>query len=173
MFDDVLDALLAAGLVDVRVLAADAQAAAAATQRGLSAILDPVGMEPTLASAAAGSSSDARLRRAVDAGLHGVGDTGVRLVVAADLPLLRAKDVEAVLASAADVTVARTRGGGTALLRLGRSVVIPTCYGHGSAEAHLATARARGLSTDSLDLCGAHSDVDGADDLHADRKSVV
>ncbi len=172
MLDDVLSALHAAGLVDVRVLAGDADAASAAATRGLAVVLDPDLLEPTAMSAVAGTDdggtpSDERLRRAVDTGLLAVGDERIRLVVAADLPLLSATDIHAVLGSAADVTVSPTRGGGTALLRLGPGIVIPAQYGAGSAAAHLAAARALGLQADEIDLPGARSDVDAASDLWA------
>lgn len=174
MLDDVLEALHAAGLEDVRVLAGDTEAASAAQARGLEALLDA-----DLASSGTsspddgsdvgrdGSDGDVRLRRAVDAGLLAVGTDRVRLVVAADLPLLRPMDVRAVLRSPTDVTVAPTRGGGTALLRLARGTSIPTRYGPGSAAAHLAVASASGLSAVAIDLAGARSDIDGAADLRA------
>jgi len=161
MLDDVLHVLRTAGLVDIRLLAGDAGAASAAADRGLTALLDPP-------SAALGSAAaEAHLRRAIDAGLAAVGTGCARLVVAADLPQLRAADIEAILASTADVTVVPTRGGGTALLRLARGAVIPACYGPGSAEAHLAAARSRGLQVEQLDLDGARSDIDAAADLDA------
>ncbi len=178
MLDDVLAALRTAGVVDMRVLAGDIGAASAAATRGLEVVLDPGPAVPADARprddtpASLGGPTDAApgdvsLRRAVDAGLVAVGDDTTRIVVAADLPLLRAVDIRTVLESATDVTVAPTRGGGTALLRLGRGIVIPARYGPGSAAAHIAAAAERGFSVDEIDLPGARSDVDGAADLRA------
>jgi len=176
MLDDVLRVLRAAGLVDIRLLAGDDGAVSAAADRALVALRDPPSDTP--GSSAPGSApspaphpreatspADERLRRAVDAGLATVGDGAARLVIAADLPLLRPADVAVILASRADVTVAPTRGGGTAVLRLAPGVSIPTCYGPGSAQAHLAAARGRGLRAELLDLAGTRSDVDAAADL--------
>jgi 2-phospho-L-lactate guanylyltransferase len=166
MLDDVLAALRAAGVTDVRVLAGDADAADAAVARDLPAILDPLGPvagAPT--DPAGGTTGDARLCRAVDAGLAHLPSSAVRLVVAADLPLLRGEDVTAVLSRDADVVVAPTRGGGTGVLLLAGGVLLPTRYGPASATAHAGLARAQGLRVDVLDLPGAQHDVDGAADL--------
>jgi len=169
MLDDVLSALRAADITDVRVLAGDHDAASAAAARHLDVVRDPESDDPTMrpdtpADAARG---DGRLRGAVDAGLKAVDAGSIRIIVAADLPLLRASDIRALLGSTADVTVAPTRSGGTALLRLGRGVVIPARYGPGSAAAHLTAAAGLGLRAESIDLPGARTDVDAAADLEA------
>jgi len=164
MLDDVLAALHSAGLADIRVLAGDDAAAVAAGTRGLAALSDPSGpASPDRASA--GSPLDVRLCRAVDAGLGRVGTVGQRLVVAADLPLLDAQDIRTLLDSPADVAVAPTSSGGTALLRLGAGVTIPSQYGPDSAAAHGRIARAQGLSVEMFDLPGAQRDIDRAADL--------
>jgi 2-phospho-L-lactate guanylyltransferase len=174
MLDDVLAALHAAGILDVQLLCGDAGAATAAATRGLVAVLDPTDApadRPGGASATA--ASELSLRRAVDTGLARVGTGAVRLVVAADLPLLDHTELASLLASTADVALAPTRGGGTAVLRLGPGVVLPTQYGAASAEAHLRIARERGLSVDVLDLPGAQHDVDGVADLESLTLALV
>jgi len=185
MLDDVVAALHAAGIADVRVLCGDGTAAAAASARGLDVVLDPVDAsvradadarthtdadaaeDAAENGAARAGGGDVLLRRAVDAGLAAIGSTRIRLVVAADLPQLTGDEVAAILASASDVTVTPTRGGGTAVLRLAAGVTLPTQYGPSSARAHLDIARRDGLSVAELDLPGARQDVDGAADLHA------
>lgn len=168
MLDDVIEALHGADVQDVRILAGDAAAAAAAADRGLPAITDP---EPSaLTRRGEGgpvAPADRSLRSAVDAALSVVGDRRARLVVAADLPRLRADEVRAVHTHPADVVVAPTSGGGTGLLRLAPGVILPSRYGPGSAHAHLEEADRAGRSSASLELPGAHRDVDAARDLTA------
>jgi 2-phospho-L-lactate/phosphoenolpyruvate guanylyltransferase len=164
MLDDVVASLRGAGITDVRVLAGGAKAAAAAAARGLPAIVDP----PTIvADSGAPIEGDTALRAAVDAALAALPVTSVRIIAAADLPRLGAAEVAAVLADPADVVIAPTAGGGTALLRIAPGVSLPARYGPGSAGAHLAAAEAGGLSVTVLDLPGARHDVDAADDLAA------
>jgi 2-phospho-L-lactate/phosphoenolpyruvate guanylyltransferase len=137
MLDDVVGALVGAGIDDIRLLCGDAAARAAALDRGLTAIEDPED-----AGAQAPDETHARLRAAVDAALSTVGTDRVRLVVAADLPLLSAEDVRTVLAHASEVVIAPTSGGGTGILLLPVGVTFATSYGPGSALAHQSAARA-------------------------------
>lgn len=161
MLDDVLAALSAGGVGDVVILAGDAVAEGLAAARGLRSLSDtpPTG-DPT-------GPGDVRLRSAVDRGLAVVGRDTHRLVVAADLPCLSAAEVAAVLAAPAEVAVAPTAGGGTALLGLAPGVLLPTRYGAGSAGAHLVAAEEIGYATVVLDLPGARRDVDAGVDLDA------
>ncbi len=173
MLDDVLTALRGAGVHDVRLLAGGRGAGRVAAARGLPTIADPpppVGGAPDPARPTAHGTStggDVRLRAAVDAALAGLPDDRPRIVVAADLPRLAAADVTAVLAHPADVAVAPTAGGGTALLRLAAGVRLPTRYGPGSADGHLRAGTAAGRSVALLDLPGARADVDASSDLAA------
>jgi 2-phospho-L-lactate/phosphoenolpyruvate guanylyltransferase len=162
MLDDVVAALRGAGIDDVRVLAGSATAAEIAEGRGLASIPDPSADGPV-----SHVGIDAPLRAAVDAALADLPLTRVRVVVAADLPRLSAAEVAAVLADPADVAIAPTAGGGTALLRLAAGVSLPARYGPGSAGAHARAAQAAGRSVSVLDLPGARHDVDAADDLTA------
>ena len=168
MLDDVLAALRGAGLADVRVLAGDAGAAAAAAARGLRFLRDPDDVNPTAGpDAGRVAPGDRSLQAAVDAAFVELGDHRPRLVVAADLPRLSAAEVDAVRRHPAEVVVAPTSGGGTALLRLAAGATLPARYGPGSAGAHLAEAQRAGRSVVLLDLPGARHDVDGAQDLAA------
>lgn len=172
MLDDVVSALRAAGIDDVRILTGDASATRAAEERGLPAIPDPPdrseGADDGALDAPHGPiAADRSLRQAVDAALDDLPTTSVRLVVAADLPRLDPEEVRRVLADPADVAVAPTSGGGTAILRLAPGATVPACYGPGSAAAHAAAATRTGRSVALLDLPGGSLDVDDVADLLA------
>jgi 2-phospho-L-lactate/phosphoenolpyruvate guanylyltransferase len=168
MLDDVVGALRAAGIEDVRLLASGPGAVQAAQARGIPAILDPEPGPRTEADLQpAVSEADLRLRAAVDAGLAQVAADRRRMVVMCDLPRLRPADVTAVLAQAADVVVAPTVSDGTAILSLAPGVLLPSRYGAGSATAHAEAARTSGRSVTLLDLPGARHDVDAETDLRA------
>lgn len=172
MLDDVLGCLRTAGISDIRILAGDLDAAAAATERGIAVLPDPISASRTSDDHRPTGRGDHTLRAAVDAALATVPEDRMRLVVAADLPRLRPEDVLAAARNPADVVVAPTAGGGTALLRLARGVTLPARYGHGSAAAHVAQAQRAGWTTAVLDLPGAQHDVDAAPDLAALSRTV-
>jgi 2-phospho-L-lactate guanylyltransferase len=160
MLDDVVGALIGAGIDDIRLLCGDAGAREAARVRGLAVIDDPAHED--------GIDAHARLRAAVDAALALVGPERVRLVVAADLPLLSAEDVRTVIATLDRVVIAPTTGGGTGLLLLPAGVAFATAYGPGSAEAHQTAARAGGAATSEpriVERDGTAWDLDGPEDL--------
>jgi 2-phospho-L-lactate guanylyltransferase len=163
MLDDVLAALRGAGVEDLRILAGSAAAVEAAAARELPALRDPAGH----AARQPAADGDALLRDAVDAALAQFPHSAARLVVAADLPRLSAAEVAEVLAHPADVALAPTASGGTAILRLAGGVVIPARYGPGSAGAHIREAEQAGLTVAVLDLPGCRHDVDAAADLAA------
>lgn len=165
MLDDVLAALRGARVADIRVLAGDPVAAHIAAARSLTAIPDPP-EDPWP------SAGDARLRAAVEAALENLPKDRHRLIVAADLPRLTAAEVASILSDPAEVAIAPTAGGGTALLRLAPDVEIPACYGPLSAGAHAAAAEGRAYSVSLLDLPGARHDVDGGSDLEALGRTV-
>ena len=173
MLDDVLTALRAAEVRDVRLLAGGSGAVRVAAARGLPTIGDPSGTEDASragtrpSSDAPAGQGDVRLRAAVDAALASLPDDRPRLVIAADLPRLDPDEVTAVLAHPADVVIAPTAGGGTALLRLATGVRLASQYGPGSAEAHLRSATVAGLEAALLHLPGARQDVDASTDVAA------
>ena len=158
MLDDVVAALRGGGIADVRILAGDAAAAEAARARGLPTVPDP---------------AEGGLRSAVDAGLAAVGDAGVRLVVAADLPGLDAGTVADLLAMADRVTVLPTPDGGTAVLALPPGVTPAARYGPGSAALHVAAARDVGAAAVLLAPGAAGRDLDGPGDLAVARDTAV
>lgn len=92
------------------------------------------------------------------------------LVVAADLPLAGADDLDAVCRAGRRgpcVVVAPTRDGGTAaLLRRPAGVIVPA-YGPSSATAHLAAAAAAGARGVRLSVPALAFDVDTAEHLRA------
>lgn len=92
------------------------------------------------------------------------------IVVAADLPLARAADIDAVLrlggpGGAPMVAVVPTKDGGTGVLYRRPPGVIPTAYGPGSASAHLELATAAGAGALRVDLSRLALDIDTADSL--------
>jgi 2-phospho-L-lactate guanylyltransferase len=103
------------------------------------------------------------LNRAVRAALERIG-TPV-LVVHADLPWLGIEDIETVLASPADVVIARAHDGGTNGLLLRR--LITPAFGPVSAVAHATRARGLGLTAHVLDVPGFARDLDDASALSA------
>ena len=101
------------------------------------------------------------------AAAHAASAKGV-LVLPADLPLLTAADVEALLekSEAAPVTLAPAyRGGGTNALLCVPPGAIPYLYGPGSSRAHLAAASQRGLASVVVELPGFGRDVDLPEDM--------
>jgi 2-phospho-L-lactate/phosphoenolpyruvate guanylyltransferase len=161
MLDGVVEAVRGAGVSDIRVLADGAAAIDAADARGLPVLADrDTTPAPTVRSGDAG-----RLRRAVDDGLAACDATHVRAVIAADLPLLKAEDVAALLDTADRVTIAPTRDGGTGAILLPADCTLATRYGRGSATAHFEAARTAGQETVRLDRTGFAVDLDAAADL--------
>lgn len=86
-------------------------------------------------------------------------------VIHADLPRLRASDVQSVVGEDADVVVARARDGGTNGLLLRRAIT--PAFGPGSALVHASRARRRGLSARVMDVPGFALDVDDEAGLSA------
>jgi 2-phospho-L-lactate guanylyltransferase len=163
MFDGVVEVLDDAGVQDLRILAAGAAAIDAARERGLTTLPD---RDPTMPTTDQQQGAG-RLRQAVDDGLASCDEDHIRVVVAADLPLLTVEDVTALLATRDRVTVAPTRDGGTGALLLPSGHTFPSQYGRGSAAAHIDTARAAGYGIVRLERTGFAVDVDATVDLDA------
>jgi 2-phospho-L-lactate guanylyltransferase len=90
------------------------------------------------------------------------------LTLAADLPLLEAGDVEAMIAAArnAGVVIAPDRAGtGTNALLMSPPGVVPFWFGPGSAEAFRAAAARAGASFAALQRPGLAFDLDTPEDL--------
>jgi 2-phospho-L-lactate guanylyltransferase len=172
MLDGVLDAISGAGVLDVRILADGEAALEVARARGVDVVPDRRIASIRHAAEGDGEAEQQRtgaqeLRQAVDAGLAGCDQGRIRAVIAADLPLLVADDVRALLTTADRVTVAPTRDGGTGALLLPAGQVIETRYGRGSAASHLEAARAQDLEVVRLERSGFAVDLDTAVDLEA------
>ena len=87
------------------------------------------------------------------------------LVVLSDLPLVRAADVEAVLAAQAAVAIAPSKDGGTNALLLRPAAAIPFRFGRDSARYHQFEAENRGLAVELIYRESLAFDVDTPDDL--------
>jgi 2-phospho-L-lactate guanylyltransferase len=89
-------------------------------------------------------------------------------VVSADLPLLAADDVAALIEAtpARGVAIARAQDGGTNGVAMRPPGAMPTCFGEPqSAALHARLARAAGLEPVVVDLPGLAFDVDTPEDL--------
>ncbi len=150
MLADVGAALACSAVDRVVVAAAGRRAAAAAAALGLEVRLDPPegrGLNAALA--------------AVTTQLN----AATMVVVAADLPSLRGDEVDALLATDADVAVAPTADGGTGGLLRRPPDVIAAAYGPGSAARHRDLAAAARLRSAEYHLPGFRRDVDTWEDL--------
>ena len=159
MLADVADALADSAVDRVVVAASGAEAAAVASALRLDVLLDPPGV---------GS-----LDRAIAAASARLGRVATLLVVTADLPRLRAVDVDRLLAGDDEVAIAGTDDGGTGGLLRRPATVMGTAYGPRSAARHERMARAAGLCTSVHDLAGFRHDVDTWEDLVALRRGHV
>ena len=89
-------------------------------------------------------------------------------VVSADLPLLRADDVRALLAAtpARGIAIARARDGGTNAVAMRPPGAVETCFGEPqSAALHERRARQAGVEAVIVDLPGLAFDIDTPEDL--------
>lgn len=161
LFDGVLRACLDATRVDqVLVVAGDAPGLLLADAERSLALLEPA---PGLAGALA--LADAQLERM---------GAESSLVVVADLPFVRAGDLDRLCAAAPDgpcVVVAPAGDGGTGALFRRPATVIPTAFGPGSAAAHLAAARAAGVPALTISAPGLAWDLDTPEQLTAMRSA--
>jgi 2-phospho-L-lactate guanylyltransferase len=142
-------------LAGVAVVTADGEVAALARSLGVRVIAER---------------APASLTAAVAHGfevLAGEGAAGT-LILPADLPLLRAEDVSALIETRAEgaVTIVPSRDGeGTNGLLVGRAPSCLFAFGPGSASRHCVRAAAAGLSPCIADLASIAFDVDTPADL--------
>jgi len=140
----------------VLVVVGDAAGEELAASHGVAALREPrPGLGPALAAA--------------DAATAGAWAT---LVVAADLPMARAGDLDTVCAAggrdpAPAVVVAPTQDGGTGALYRRPAGVVGTAFGPGSAAAHLGLAVTAGVRAVRLEVARLALDVDTAEGLDA------
>lgn len=149
MLDRVLNACAASSAIaEILVIAGDEEAAALVGSRPeLQVLLEP---RPGLGSA---------IERADEASA----EASATAVIAADLPLLEAADLDALCAAGADapgVVVAPTADGGTGALLRRPPRVIRAAFGPRSAAAHLAAAARAGVAGRRLNRRGLTVDID-------------
>ena len=155
MMGRVVAAIREAGVKDICVVSPDRIVLAEAERRGaLPLIQESRGLNPAL---------EEGRRRALDLG------ASTLLVLPADLPLLDAEDVRAVLEEAGEgpSVVISPDGGrsGTNALLIQPPDVLPFAFGPDSFEAHIEAARSRDLDVRVCERCHLSFDLDTAEDL--------
>ena len=162
MMGRVVAAVMEAGIDDVCVVSPDAIVLDEAQRRGATPLLqESRGLNPAL---------EEGRRRALDLG------ASTLLVFPADMPLLDAEDVRAVLEAADGPTVVIAPDGahsGTNTLLVRPPDALPFAFGPNSFEAHLEAARKRGLYVRVCERSHVAFDLDTAGDLARLEKSGV
>jgi 2-phospho-L-lactate/phosphoenolpyruvate guanylyltransferase len=99
------------------------------------------------------------------------------VILPADIPLVCAEDVRAVVDALGDggarVAIVRARDNGTNALAMRPPEAVPTRFGRNSADAHVEEARAAGIETIELDIDRLRFDVDAAEDVEAMASMAV
>ena len=155
MMGRVVRAILEAGIVDVCVVSPDRMVLEEAKRRGATPLVqESRGLNPAL---------EEGRRRALELG------ASTLLVLPADLPLLDAEDVLAVLQEAGEGSSAVISPdgalSGTNALLIQPPDVLPFAFGADSFEAHLGAARRRGLAVRVCERPQVAFDLDTAGDL--------
>jgi 2-phospho-L-lactate/phosphoenolpyruvate guanylyltransferase len=160
MMGRVVAAIREAGIEDVCVVSPDRIVLNEAQRRGATPLVqESRGLNPAL---------EEGRRRALDLGAHTL------LVLPADLPLLDAADVRAVLEAAEDSPVVIAPDGarsGTNALLIRPPEVLPYSFGPDSFDAHLVAARTRSLDFRVCERPHLAFDLDTAGDLARLKKS--
>jgi 2-phospho-L-lactate guanylyltransferase len=155
MMGRVVRAILESGIEDVCVVSPDRMVLDEAKRRGATPLVQQSrGLNPAL---------EEGRRRAVELG------ASTLLVLPADLPLLDAEDVRAVLKEAGEepsavISPDGARSGTNALL-IQPPDALPFAFGPESFEAHLGAARGRGLDVGVYERPHLAFDLDTAEDL--------
>jgi 2-phospho-L-lactate/phosphoenolpyruvate guanylyltransferase len=163
MMGRVVRAILEAGVADVCVVSPDRMVLEEATRRGATPLVqESRGLNPAL---------EEGRRRALELGAPAL------LVLPADLPLIDAEDVLAILEKAGEgpsavISPDGVRSGTNALL-IQPPDVLPFAFGTDSFEAHLGAARRRGLDVRVCERSHLAFDLDTAGDLAHLGKSGV
>jgi 2-phospho-L-lactate guanylyltransferase len=93
------------------------------------------------------------------------------VIVPADIPLVRAEDLRAVVLALGDTgahaAIVRARDGGTNALAMRPPEAVPMRFGRESADAHAAEAARAGITMTELNIERMQFDVDSPDDLAA------
>ena len=155
MLEDVLDALDAAGGLDVHLITRDPDILTLAWRRGV----------PCLTESANRGHTEAVAFGQAEAGRRGA---EVFLTIPGDVPCTTAEEVLALVetAGAPGVTFVPSHSGlGTNAALLSPVDVMPLKFGEPSFANHLDAARARGLTPRVLPLAGVGLDVDAPEDL--------
>ncbi|WP_370327272.1 2-phospho-L-lactate guanylyltransferase [Euzebya sp.] len=154
-FERVVEAARAASSVTgILVVVGDHVGRSWATRRGLDVLDEPPGGGLNAALAAADTHLGA----------------SATLVLPADLPLVSPEDLDVVvraLPGVPGVVVVPTGDGGTGALVRAPGGVIPPRYGSGSADAHVAEARRRGVGCTVVTVAGLALDLDQPADIEA------
>jgi 2-phospho-L-lactate guanylyltransferase len=162
MMGRVVAAVREDGIEDVCVVSPDPIVLDEAQRRGATPLVqESRGLNPAL---------EEGRRRALDLGAETL------LIFPADLPLLEAEDVRAVLASADGPSVVISPDGarsGTNALLIRPPDALPFVFGPESFEAHLGAARKRGLDVTVCERPHLAFDLDTAGDLTRLRKTGV
>lgn len=156
MLEDVLAEVMSSPCLDcVFVVTRDERAAAMATEKGASVIVDPDNQGQTQAVALA---TGALMQR----GIHSM------LVLPADIPLIMREDVQQIVRAAreADVVLVPAHDErGTNAVLLTPPDILPLRFGNDSFHPHRQSACDRGLRTSVLDLPRIALDIDTPADL--------
>ena len=102
------------------------------------------------------------------AAMHEVVREPAVAVVSADIPLVVAEEIEALLAATpgSGIAIARATDGGTNAVALRPAAVLKTCFGSpGSAELHARRAREENLESVIVDRLGLALDLDTPEDV--------
>jgi 2-phospho-L-lactate/phosphoenolpyruvate guanylyltransferase len=109
------------------------------------------------------------------AAMREVVEEPVATIVSADLPLLRAEEVRALIEATPErgIAIARATDGGTNAVSMRPSAALLTCFGElRSSRRHAELARAAGLAHVIVDLPGLAFDLDTPEDLERLRAAA-
>lgn len=158
MLEDVVRALQSVPRIDtIAVVSPDSDVIERAVELGVQAIAEPPSARGINEALSYGQ--DVMSRQRPDA----------LLVVLADVPAVKASEIEAVLdalPSDRGIVICPSNAGGTSALALRPYDILPFRFGANSFEAHTAEASVRDLATTVLQIDSLARDIDEPDDLY-------